>query len=132
MANEFPNILDTTLRSAVSEAMAKAALHLSFIKFDPEKIMEESVNIDRQHKLFVQHTAAIKKKADSTKNIWRGDSAQLYAEKITELDARSVEIAKMMAELSQDLANASGIYKKGEEDAKTKAQGLPTEGVFKG
>lgn len=101
-----------------------------FIKFDPEKILEMSVILDRQHKRFTQCTANIKKKADGLKGVWQSDSAGLYAEKMKLLDAQSAELAKKLNAFSQDLATASGIYKKGEADAKHKAEGLPTEGVF--
>lgn len=101
-----------------------------FIKFDPEKILEMSVVLDRQHKLFTQYSTNIKKKADSLKSIWQSDSATLYAEKIEALDTKSIEIGKRLLSLSQDLANASGIYRKGETGAKQEAERLPTDGVF--
>jgi uncharacterized protein YukE len=62
--------------------------------------------------------------------VWQGDSAALYGEKIKVLDANSAELAAKLQVLSQDLAQASGIYKAGEGDAKQKAEGLPTDGVF--
>lgn len=102
-----------------------------FIKFNPEKILEVSQNLDRQYKRFVECTANIRKKADSLQGVWQGDSATLYAEKIKALDTISVEIAKQLVSYTDELVSVSGIYKKGETDAKQKAQGLPTEGVFK-
>ena len=102
-----------------------------FIKFDPEKILEVSQTLDRQHKRFVECTTNIKRKADSLRGVWQGDSATLYAEKLKELDAITLEIAKKFVSYTEELRTVSGIYKKGETDAKQKAQGLPTEGVFK-
>jgi WXG100 family type VII secretion target len=101
-----------------------------FIKFDPEKIMEASLNLDRQHKRFLECTANIKRKADSLRGVWQGDSAVLYADKLNELDRISAEITKRFVSFTQDLSSASGIYRKGETDAKRQAEGLPTEGVF--
>lgn len=102
-----------------------------FIKFDPVQILDVSVNIDLQHKNFSEYTDNIKKKADGLKGIWHGDSANLFAQKINELTIKDADIIKYFTALSKDLVNASGIYKTSESDAKTQAQGLPTEGVFK-
>ena len=102
-----------------------------YIKFDPEKIMEVSMNFDRLHNRFTVCTGNIKKKAESMRSIWQGDSAVLYAEKLKELDTQSAEIAKKFLSYSQDLAKASGIYKDdGETVVKRIAEGLPTDGVF--
>ncbi len=102
-----------------------------FIKFDPEKILEASLTLDRLHKRFTECTTNIKKKADSLRGVWQSDSAALYAEKISDLDAISIDISKRFVSYTQELASASGIYKKGETDAKQEAQELPTQGVFK-
>jgi len=101
-----------------------------FIQFDPEKILEASQTLESLHKRFVQGAANIKSKADSLKSVWQSDSATLYAEKMEGLHQRSEELAVRLQSLSRDLAQASGIYRKGEADSTTEAQGLPTEGVF--
>ena len=102
-----------------------------FIRFDPAKILDASAKLERQHGLFAQCTANIKKKADSLKGVWQGGSAELYSAKMGELDAWSARCAKQFIFFSQELADASGIYAKSEAGAKQKAQALPTEGVFK-
>ena len=108
-----------------------SAQRRDFIKFDPEKILDMSVTLERQKKLFVQCAANIMKKVDSTRDFWQSDSATLFAEKIKELDAKSAELAAQFQSFSKDLEAASGIYRKGEADAKRQAQGLPTDGVFR-
>jgi WXG100 family type VII secretion target len=105
-------------------------LRQDFIKFDPEKIMEVSITLDRQHKRFTESTLSIKRRVDNLRSVWHGDSAAEYFEKMKELDRLSVEMSKRIIAFSQDLENASGIYKKGEADAKQEAERLPTEGVF--
>jgi len=101
-------------------------LSQDFIKFDSVKISEVSANLDRQHKRFVDYTSKIREKADSLKGVWQGDSATLYAEKIKELDKISKEISTRFVSYTQELAIVAGIYKNGENTAKTESTGLPT------
>jgi len=102
----------------------------SVIKFDPEKILEVSQNLENLNRRFGECTSAIKSRADSLKGVWQSDTATLYDERMKELDTKSNEMASDLKALSQDLASASGIYKKGEADAKAEAETLPTDGVF--
>lgn len=101
-----------------------------FIKFDPEKIMAVSDKLEQQHKRFTQTAASISKHAERLMASWQGDSAEAYIAKIKELDTQSIEIAGELLVLSKSLAQASGIYKTGESDAKQETESLPVDGVF--
>lgn len=102
----------------------------NFIKFDPEKILAASADIDRMHKSFRDCVSEIKTKAGALNGSWKGDGAASYSAAIDGLDARGTEIAEMLRIYCKELADASGIYKSGESAAKKKAEGLPTKGVF--
>lgn len=102
-----------------------------FIKFDPEKLAEISVKLEQYYKQFIQHTESIRKKSEAMIGIWQGDSANLYISKVKELDAQRNESADVLLSFSRKLAEASGIYKTGETDAKIIAESLPTDGVFR-
>lgn len=111
-------------------ALGQIANDSEQIKFDPEKLMEASEKLTGQYKRYVQCIASIKRKAENLLGSWQGDSSALYIEKIKELDLQSTETATALQTLASDLAEASGIYKTGEADAKKKAESLPTDGVF--
>jgi WXG100 family type VII secretion target len=98
-----------------------------FIKFDPDKIAEIAVGMDKQQKRFIQSTEDIKKEANSLKSIWRGDTAELYLMKINELDSQSAKIAKGFQTFDQELQTASGIYRSGEASAMQVVEALPTD-----
>jgi WXG100 family type VII secretion target len=101
-----------------------------FIKFDPERIMEVSEQLARQHKRFIQCSANIKKKSEKLTGSWQSDSATLFMGKIRDIDTQSAEMAKLLLEFSQKLASVSGIYREGEAGATREAEALPTSGVF--
>lgn len=101
-----------------------------FIKFDPEKIMDISIKLEQQHKRFNLCVSNIQKKSEGLMNNCQSDSLTLYTDKIQELNLKSEEMGKVLLAFSQDLANASGIYKIGETNAKQKSESLPTDGVF--
>ena len=105
-------------------------MNSEFIKFEPEKILNVSINLEHQHKKLVQCASSIKKEAGTLTASWRGDSSVSYDKKINKLDSESEEMARILLSLSNNLATASGIYKTGEASAKKQTETLPTEGVF--
>jgi WXG100 family type VII secretion target len=97
------------------------------IKFDPDKIAEVATSLRDQRNLFDQYTKAIKQKATSLKSVWQGDTAELYFQKIEQLDKKSVLLTEGFKMFDQDLQSASGIYRGGEASAKEVAETLPTD-----
>jgi WXG100 family type VII secretion target len=102
-----------------------------FIGFDPVKIAEAAGKLDRQHAAFTQIITGIRQKSESLRPDWHGDSADAYFDKAARLDQQGTELAQILLALSQNLAQASGVYKEGESQARRAAEALPADGVFR-
>jgi WXG100 family type VII secretion target len=102
-----------------------------FIEFDPVRIAEVSGKLEQQHNVLTRSLADIKQKSGTLQSEWRGGSAEAYFSKVAELDQHGTEFARILLAFSQNLAQASGIYKEGETRARQAAEALPTDGVFR-
>ncbi|MDR2664765.1 MAG: WXG100 family type VII secretion target [Oscillospiraceae bacterium] len=100
-------------------------------KEDPQKIAAVASLIQTQRNGFSSALSAINTKATGLRSYWKSDSAEEYSKKQTDLNGRGQELVKILDDFVKKLQQTSGIYTSGEQTAKTAAQSLPTDGVFR-
>ena len=102
-----------------------------FFKEDPQQIANVAAILQQERGKYSGNLSGMKSKAQSLKAHWKSDSADEYQKRAAELDSQGLEIVKMLDEFIKKLQQASGIYTTAESAAKSAAQGLPTDGVFR-
>jgi WXG100 family type VII secretion target len=100
-------------------------------KEDPQKIAAVASLLQTQRNSFSGALSAINTKAEGLRPYWKSDGAEEYRKKQTDLNGRGQELVKMLDDFVKKLQQASGIYTSGEQAAKSAAQSLPTDGVFR-
>ena len=102
-----------------------------FIRNEPERIATVAAEMEQHHKQFRDKVAAIFERSGSLSKDWEGSSSELYSKNAQELNSRAQDMSQVMQELIRDLNEVAGIYRDAETSAKSQAQALPTEGVFR-
>ena len=102
-----------------------------YFKEDPQQIANVAALLQQERGKYSGNLSGMKTKALSLKTYWKSDSSEEYQKKALELDAQGQDLMKMLDEFGKKLQEASGIYTVAESNAKSAAQGLPTDGVFR-
>jgi WXG100 family type VII secretion target len=102
-----------------------------YFKEDPQKIAAAASLLLQQKNDITSGLSSIKTRSDRLKSFWESDGSVEYQRKAAQLDSSGKDIVNALDELIKKLQQVSGIYVSGEQAAKTAAQSLPTDGVFR-
>jgi uncharacterized protein YukE len=90
-----------------------------------------AIRLQQQRNAFSTNLDAMRNRANSLKSHWESAGAEAYHCKIENMYAQGRYLADVLDDFVRKLQEASGIYTAGEQTAKTAAEALPTESMYR-
>lgn len=120
--------------SGVSQIVSDARTGTSgkfFLKFSPEEIVKMATALQSERSSIRSALDRIANLNERAHADWQGEAANLYQEKIKKQQQDCEQTLLVIDEYISDLNAVSGIYQNAESTAKSAAEGLSTDGVFR-
>jgi WXG100 family type VII secretion target len=103
----------------------------SFIRFNPNQIIEVATNLQLQQSFLTNNMTEIYNRSRALRSSWRSDArANNYYDELERLNTKANDLIQLLGTLSGSLLKSAGYYTVGEENVTQKAITLPVGGVF--
>lgn len=101
------------------------------LKVKPDVLTAKAGELSTERIKILNIMDEVKSEISSLNGVWISDASTEYQNRFKQIYDDIENVLTIVAEYTSDLNEAATIYETAEKSAKSAAEGLPTDGVFK-